>query len=111
MPFIQFPISVGAPLYQARETQLLERLFISSASLLPENTGIGQAEAYGQILIVSCDAPEPVPVAILASGYLGASVIIGWTGRIKMDISFGIQARVWCNTPFTFRCSVLTEGS
>lgn len=50
------------------------------------------AHAYGQIFIATVETPRPTPRIILASGYFGYGVLIGWTGSIQMEASDCVYA-------------------
>jgi hypothetical protein len=87
----------------------VEKGHLISVMLGPERIGTGNAEYYGQVFLVSTEAPHPVPISILSAGYFGASVYIGWTGKIKLEPTYAIHAYVWSPNTIPVRCTILTE--
>jgi hypothetical protein len=108
MPFTSFSFAVDHT-NQAEDLILLENGILNTVMLGPEHIGTGNAEYYGQVLLVSSETPKPIPIAILASGYFGASVYIGWTGAIPLEPTYGIMARIWCENTIPVRCTVNTH--
>lgn len=108
MPFNSFTFAVAAN-DQAQDILTVEGGDLVSVMLGPEAPGSGNAEFYGQILLASTEVPNPIPIAILASGYFGASVLIGWTGSILMEPTYAILARVWSPSANPVRCTVATQ--
>ena len=80
-----------------------------AVSISPTAIGTGNAEFYTQLFIASTEPTEPIPIAFLASGYFGASVHVGWTGRIKMQPTYSVLARIWTESAIPVRCTILTE--
>lgn len=105
MPYSSFSLTTAAG--QAHTAHTVESGILESVMVAPEHTGIGNAEAYAELYIGTTETPDPTPVAMLASGYIGASHPIGWTGQIVMEPSFCILVRIWCQTAFTFIVGVL----
>lgn len=108
MPYNSFSLEVDHT-DQAQESFRIESGFLEAVTLGPTRTGSGNAEFYGQILLASTEIPTPVTVALLASGYFGASVAISWTGRIRMEPTFAIVARIWSASAIPIRCDILTD--
>lgn len=108
MPYNSFTFEITAN-NQAEGTLVVEGGNLVSAMMQTEAVGAGNAEFYGQILLFSTDTPTPVPIALLASGYFGASVSIGWTGRIPMEPTYGVLARIFSESGQPVRCTVCTE--
>lgn len=108
MSLNSFTFAVGALNY-GEGSLVVENNDLVSVCLTPERTGTGNAEYWGELFLASTDTPLPLPIAFLASGYFGASHYIGWTGRIAMQPTYAIYARIWCENPIPVRCSVLTE--
>lgn len=108
MPYTSFTLTVVAD-NQARALLSIEKGILNSVMLIPERTGTGNAEYFGQVLLVSTEAPEPVLIALLASGYLGASSPIGWTGAIPMEPTYAIQARIYSQNTIPIRCTIGTH--
>lgn len=108
MPFTSFTFAVVA-YNQANDLLTVERGMLDSVMLGPEHPGTGNSEYFGQILLVSTETPQPVPVAILASGYFGASVYLGWTGSLPMEPTYAVQARIWSQNTIPVRCTVGTH--
>jgi hypothetical protein len=66
MPFTSFTFFVDHT-DQADDLILLEEGILHTVMLGPEHIGTGNAEYYGQLLLVSSETPKPIPIAILAS--------------------------------------------
>lgn len=108
MPYNSFTLTVDHT-DQAQESFRVESGFLEAVSLGPSTIGSGNAEFYGALYLVSTEIPTPVTVAILASGYFGASHQISWTGRIRMEPTFAIMARIWSPSAIPIRCDILTD--
>lgn len=108
MPYNSFSFHVVA-FNQAAHLLTVESGILDTVMIGPEHPGTGNAEYYGQLLLVSTETPQPVPIAILASGYFGASVYIGWTGAIPMEPTYAIQARIWSENTIPVRCTIGTH--
>lgn len=108
MPYNSFTFAVAAN-DQARATLTIEKGHLSAVMLGPERAGSGNAEFFGQIFLASTETPTPLPIALLASGYFGASCYIGWTGRIKIEPTYAIHARIFSPSAIPVRCSVVTD--
>ena len=108
MPYTSFTFEVVA-LNRAEHTLIVDTGILDSVMMGPERTGTGNAEFFGQIFLVSTETPSPVPIAILASGYFGASVFIGWTGTLPMERTYGIMARIFSQSGFPVRCTIGTH--
>lgn len=110
MPYTSFTFEVVAG-NQAEASKTVESGFVASVMMNPERVGTGNAEYYGQIFIATTETPRPHPVALLASGYFGATSYIGWTGRIQLDPSYVVLARVYSESAIPVRCSIITQES
>lgn len=109
MPYGSVQILTIAPAGQGSALILAEKGIITGAGMMAERTGLGNAEAYCEIFLVSSDAPTPIKILLLASGYIGASSSVGWDGHILAEPAFNIQGFVFCVREFPFRMTVLTE--
>lgn len=110
MPYGSVTITTDPAVGQGSGIILAEKGIITGAGLITERTGLGNAEAFGQIFLVSTEIPTPIIILLLASGYIGASSAIGWDGRIVTDPTYAILGFVYNLTEFPFRMTVLTEG-
>lgn len=110
MPFTSFTFAAIAG-NQAETLLTVESGILDSVMLGNERPDTGNAEFYGQVLLVSTDAPAPVPIAILASGYFGASVYIGWTGNLPMEPTYAVLARIFSESASPVRCTIGTHGA
>lgn len=108
MSFNSFSFAVDVANF-GQDSLTVENGDLVSVCMTPERIGTGNSEYYGMIFIASTETPEPIPITLLASGYLGASNYIGWTGRIRMQPTYSILARIWSENPIPVRCSVVTE--
>lgn len=109
MGYNSFTLAVAAN-DQATDLLTVEDNRLVSVMLMPERTGSGNAEFFGQIFIVSTETPNPIPLAYLASGYFGASLPIAWTGSITLQPTYAIQARIFSASTIPVRCTILTEA-
>lgn len=109
MPFGTVTINTPVLAGQGNGIISTEKGIITGAGLMTERIGLGNAEAFCQIFLVSKEAPLPILILLLASGYIGASSAIGWTGRIMAEPTFAVQGFVYNLTDFNFRMTVLTE--
>lgn len=108
MPFNSFSFANEGLSYGQR-LLTVENKILTGVNMGPETVGTHASEYYGQILIISTDTPTPVPLILLASGHFGAMDFISWTGRIRMDPSYAIMARIWVDGAVPARCTVLVE--
>lgn len=53
------------------------------------------AMGFGLIQIASLQSPTPWPLFLLASGYMGMSMPVGWTGRIPLSQSIAVTAELF----------------
>lgn len=110
MPVGHIPITIGASTLQGEANQRVESGILEAVSLHPEQTGLGVAQAFGILDLISYENPAPVRAAFLTSGYIGASQPLSWTGHIILEPQFAVRALVFCTVatiPFTL--SILTN--
>lgn len=108
MPFISKTLAVTA-YNQDEKSIVIENKYLKAVTLIPETTGSGNAEFFGQIFITSGDTPHPVHVALIAQGYFGASNGISWTGSIFMAPAYAVAARIFSESTIPVRCNILAQ--
>lgn len=108
MPFNSIPIAIIA-MGQRVETFTIEHGYLEAVMLGPEIAGTGNAEFFGQVFLASTETPTPIPIALLCSGYFGASCFIGWTGRILIEPTFAVHVRIFSESLDMCRLNILTD--
>ena len=107
MPFNSFTLNCDVT-RQAEDILVVEGGWLEAVVLMCEAHQTDYAEFYGQILLASTDTPTHVPIALLAADYFGGSFGVAWTGRIKMEPSFAVVARIYSPNTDPVRCTILT---
>lgn len=94
----------------------IEHQIIKSACVLDIESANQPNDAYVIIGLMEGGTTHQNKICILASGYVGASSIIGWTGSIPITVDAHVYADIYSSAGGVFRLVVLpwkivrTEG-
>ncbi len=86
------------------EKGILQSVHFQSLQLLET-----PAICYVIIRLISSETPTPLPMGVLASGYCGGAVQIGWIGQIQLQPTYAIEAVFVARAERLFKLSLTVQ--
>lgn len=75
----------------------------------PAYAGVTAAQIYAQIFLSSTQTPQGLPLFLLAAGYLGGSLALGWDGDIPLSTSMSIFCRFYTDVDAQLQLTIGVE--
>lgn len=116
MPSLTKDVTVAANRVKSTVVIPVEHQILKSACVLDIEAANQPNDAYVVIGLMEGGTNHQNKVSILASGYVGASSMVGWTGSIPITVDSHVFADVYSSSGGDFRLVVLpwkivrTEG-
>ena len=109
MPSTHTDLTASADRWLSVATIDIDGVRIAGASVISLTSGNSPASAYVEIGIMAGGISVTNRVAILASGYVGESSPLTWTGRITGDPSQFLYVHVRADNADDYRLTLVSE--
>lgn len=107
MPSLTKDVTVAANRVKSTVVIPIEHQILKSACVLDIESANQPNDAYVVIGIMEGGISHQNKVAILASGYVGSSSMVGWTGSIPVTVDTNVFADIYSSAGGDFRLVVL----
>lgn len=107
MPSLTKDVTAAANRVKATVTIPVERQIIKSACVLDIDAANPPNDAYVVIGLMEDGTTHQHKTVLLASGYVGASSMVGWTGSMPVAAGAYVFADVYSSAGGLFRLSVI----
>lgn len=107
MPSLTKNVTASANRVKATVTIPVERQILKSACVLDVDAANPPNDAYVVVGLMEDGKSHQHKIAILASGYVGASSMVGWSGSIPVAAGSYVFADIYSSAGGAFRLSVI----
>jgi hypothetical protein len=110
MPIASTQGTIDGTSHHVEVSLLAEKGVLECASVNTIYPYTGPNQSYAVIYLASNETPSIIPLIQLAAGYVGSEVGVHWTGKITLEPTLVIVARIFGDqTTYPYRLSVKTE--
>lgn len=110
MPIASIQGTIDGTSHHVEISLLAEKGILQCASVNTIYPYTGPNQSYAVIFLASTETPSIIPLIQIAAGYVGSEVGVHWTGRITMEPTMVVVARLFGDqTTYPYRLAIMTE--